>query len=208
MDKADEFKTEERLKVTVTGKGLEVTPAIKQHIYERLEKIEDITPHLIEAHIYLGIQKTEHRCEILYTFSHFQVRAEARSTDLYASIEQAHARLKTKLKKWKSKILDYHKKTPKMSELPVSILSQKKNEVEEINAEIEEENLSLLMEMQAPHHIVAETTRPLKTLTTSEAIMKMELSNDPFMVFKGEEDLKLKAIYLRRDENFGLIELQ
>jgi putative sigma-54 modulation protein len=39
-----------------------------------------------------------------------------------------------------------------------------------------------------------------------EAIMKMELSGDAFMLFKCEEDQKLKVIYRRQDENYGIIE--
>jgi putative sigma-54 modulation protein len=42
-------------------------------------------------------------------------------------------------------------------------------------------------------------------LTADEAVMKMDLSGDKFMVYKSEEDQKLKVIYRRRDGDYGLI---
>ena len=44
--------------------------------------------------------------------------------------------------------------------------------------------------------------------TQEEAIMKMELSEDNFLIFRSEEDTKLKVIYRRSDGNFGVIELE
>jgi putative sigma-54 modulation protein len=48
---------------------------------------------------------------------------------------------------------------------------------------------------------------PLKTLTQDEAIMKMEITSDSFMIFKSEEDLKIKVIYRREDENYGIVQV-
>ena len=47
----------------------------------------------------------------------------------------------------------------------------------------------------------------LKTLSTDEAMMKMELTENNFVVYRCEEDKKLKVIYRRQDHNFGIIEL-
>ena len=49
---------------------------------------------------------------------------------------------------------------------------------------------------------------PLKTLTQEEAIMKMEITDDPFLIFRSEEDQKIKVIYRREDRNYGLVQIQ
>jgi putative sigma-54 modulation protein len=56
------------------------------------------------------------------------------------------------------------------------------------------------------HEIVKQDTLPLKTLTNEEAVMKMDLSKDMFMIFKNEADQKIKVIYRRDDGNYGIIE--
>ncbi len=58
-----------------------------------------------------------------------------------------------------------------------------------------------------PHTVIKQKTLPLKTLTTEEAVMKMELSGDQFLIYKNEVDHKLKVIYRRKDENYGIINL-
>ena len=61
------------------------------------------------------------------------------------------------------------------------------------------------MDEYSPPKIIGNDTRSMKFLTAEEAVMKMELSDDPFMIFRGEEDRKLKVIYRRNDGNYGLI---
>ncbi|MCH9611952.1 MAG: Ribosome hibernation promotion factor [Chlamydiia bacterium] len=196
------------LKLRVVGKGVEVTPALQAHITERLSKIEHLTPQVISVTAHLEIQKTEHRCDITYILPHNNVRAHGVSTDLYASIEMACERLKNKLKRWKSKIQDHHAKSLSQIEVPLMVLGHKRDEEAEINAAIEAREIARLMAEQGPHSVVKKKTRPLKELTMDEAIMKMELSNDHFLVFRAEEDKKLKVLYERRDSSFGLLEVE
>jgi putative sigma-54 modulation protein len=48
----------------------------------------------------------------------------------------------------------------------------------------------------------------MKTLTQNEAIIKMELSGDQFLIFRSEEDRKLKVIYRRSDDHYGIIAVE
>ena len=77
-----------------------------------------------------------------------------------------------------------------------------------VNLDIEYETQRKLYESYQPGEIVSRETKPLKTLTLDEAMMKMALSGDKFLIFRSEEDLKLKVIYLRNDENYGVIEIE
>ena len=43
-------------------------------------------------------------------------------------------------------------------------------------------------------------------LTSDEALIKMELSSEPFMIFRSQEDQKLKVIYRMADDNYGIAE--
>ena len=56
--------------------------------------------------------------------------------------------------------------------------------------------------------VIGMETRVLKILTTEEAMMKMDLSGDKFLVYRGEEDRKLKVIYRRDDGNYGIIQTE
>ena len=56
--------------------------------------------------------------------------------------------------------------------------------------------------------MVAQEKKSLKTLTLDEAIMKMELSSDSFLIYKAEDNHKIKVIYRRKDDHYGVIELE
>lgn len=207
--RAEKFEEigDDRLKVTVVGRHLQVTDALKKHIIDRIRRVEEITPQVIDVVVYLEVQKTVHRVEILYKFSHFKVVTKAAADDMYQAVHLAIMRLRRKLSKWKTRIQNHHAKNLAQAELSVNVLDRAKEELDEINDDIEEENFVHIEKELEPPKIVKKKKRPLKTLTTEEAVMKMELTDDHFMVYRSEEDHKIKVIYVRRDQTLGIIEV-
>jgi putative sigma-54 modulation protein len=76
------------------------------------------------------------------------------------------------------------------------------DEVAEINDEIETESHT----RYELHTIQKVESQPLKILTDEEAIMKMELSHAPVMVYRDEKDRRLKVIWRLENGNYGVIE--
>ena len=58
------------------------------------------------------------------------------------------------------------------------------------------------------HKIISREKHPLKTLTDGEALMKMDLSGDHFLIYRSEESQRLKVMYRRDDGDFGVIEAE
>ena len=195
-------------RMNIIGRNIYVTEAMKNHALEKLSKIERFHNHVIDLHMIMDIQKLEHSVEIILKFDHFTVKVATSSTDMYASIDRAVDKLQKKIRRWKDRIQDHHRKTLSAVDMKVNVLQRPYNDLEEINAEIEQTNREKLIEEYRPPHIIGVDKRPLKYLTTEEAIMKMELSDDAFLIFRGEEDQKLKVIYPRSDGNYGLIFLE
>jgi putative sigma-54 modulation protein len=90
--------------------------------------------------------------------------------------------------------------------MQVNVLQRPFNEVEEINAQIDEVNVKEELEVYRLPKIIGTEVKPLKTLTLDEAVMQMDLTKDNFLLFRCEEDQKLKLLYLRTDGNYGLIQ--
>jgi putative sigma-54 modulation protein len=192
-------------RLTLMGRNVYVTEAMKSYAADKLAKIDRFHNHVMDLHVTLDIQKLDHSCVIILIFDHFRVKVSASSTDMYASIDKAVDKLQSKIRRWKSRIQDHHKKALSATDMQINVLQRPFDGLDEINDEIEINNKkSLADEYRAPK-IIGADTRPLKMLTTEEAIMKMELSDDNFMIFRGQEDQKLKVIYRRRDANYGII---
>lgn len=207
MSNKDKFAEEESLgyNLNIVGKNFQLTEPIRKHIWDKLAKLERFHTHIMDVHVILDIQKVEHVCVITCHFNHIKVKVEARSTDMYASIDKAIQKLQHLFSKWKGKLQDYHRKPMNVVDMSVNVYRRPPmDEVEEINHEIEAENMKRWM----PHKVIANETQVLKDLSTEEAIMKMELSSDPFMLYRDETDKKLKLIYRREDEHYGIIQAE
>ncbi|MBN1914434.1 MAG: ribosome-associated translation inhibitor RaiA [Parachlamydiales bacterium] len=195
--------------LSVKTKNLQMTDAIRNYLMEKLEKIDRFADSIIDIMVTLEVQKLSHIVTIIMKFAHTKIKVEANTEDLYAAIDKATDRLILLIRKYKTRLQDYHFQHLATVDLNVNVLRSKHfDDTVYVNDEIENENLKEDLEKYKFHEIVANENRPLKILTQDEAIMKMELSGDTFMPYKAEEDQKLKIIYRREDDDFGIIELQ
>jgi len=203
----EKFAEEEALgyNIYIMGKNFQLTDPMRKHIWDKLVKIERFHNHIMDVHVTLEIQKLEHVCVIVCHFNNFKVKVEARSTDMYASIDSAMKKLQHLFRKWKDRIQDYQKKPAKIVDMAVNVYHRPPPDpTQEINEAIEAENTKSWM----PGKVIATEVHMLKSLKTDEAIMKMELSQDPFMLYRDETDKKLKLIYRRDDQNYGVIQAE
>lgn len=189
--------------ITIIGRNALVTEAMKNYLWDKLSKVERFHNHIMHVTATMDVQRIEQTVTIILKFDHFEVKVHATTTDMYASIDKAVDRLVVKLRRWKEKIHDHHKKGMVPKEMRVDVMQRPYAEEEVFNAEIEAaKNEAAFF---APK-IIGNDTLPLKTLTGEEAIMKMELSDHPFMIFRDEVDMLLKVIYKRPDGNYGIVQ--
>lgn len=191
--------------VKITGRHLLVTEAMKQHALDKISKLERITKRLLDIHIIMDIQKMEHRVDIVVRFNHIKIKVQAHSPDMYSSIDRAVEKLQAQIRRYKEKLQQHQAKSISVIDMNVNVIGRA-DAVDELNDEIEAGNQKEFERSLLPHAIVKREVRPLKILTQEEAVMKMELSSDSFLLYRSEEDRKLKLIYQREDGNFGIIE--
>lgn len=204
----NKFKEEDAqgYRIDIIGRNLEITEPIRAYVWDKLSKIERFHNHIMYVHMTLEIAKLEHICIIVAKFDHFKVKVQASSSDMYATVDRAIDRLQTQLGRYKSRIQDHHKKGLSVVDMHVNVVQRPFGELEDINAEIEAVNIQKQIEAYKIPKIIGKETKVLKTLTLDEAVMKMDLSGDQFLIFRAEEDQKLKVLYVRTDGNYGLIQ--
>lgn len=203
--KAQEF-ADAGYQIHITGRHLNITDSMKEYAMEKLSKVERFMDRIIDIHVVMDIQKLDHHVEIVMKAGHVKISSHASSDDMYASIDKAVHKLEHQVLKYKSRLSDHHLKNHPVIDMMVDV----------VRAPGDEEILDALddslptpqqtAESFHPHYVVKQEKRPLKVLTTDEAIMKMDLSGDAFLIYKNEVDLKLKVIYRRKDGHYGIIE--
>ena len=214
--KAAEF-IEEGYSVDVIGRNVQVTDSMKSYATEKILKIERFNIRIIDVSVTMDIQKLDHRVDIKVKADHIKIKSHANSTDMYASIDMAVDKLQSQLRKYKDKIRDHQARHASSIDMKVNILKRVEEfddeeaeyDLKKINGNYEDGQLHQdLVAAYKPHNVISKKTIPLRVLTHNEAVMKMELSGDAFLVYRSEEDKKLKVMYRSKDGNFGVIETE
>lgn len=206
--KALEF-AQEGYNITITGRHIQVTDSMKSYAMEKISKIERFTSRLIDVNVTMDIQKLDHRVDIVLKSGNLKIKGSASDIDMYASIDRAVKRIEEQLRRYKNKLDDHHARGLTTVDMNVNVIrAPSEQEIIEVNEDIEDENWRQLEENYRPHAVVSKEKRPLRILSLEEAVMKMELSQDAFLIFLHEVDRKLKIIYRRNDGNYGVIEPQ
>ncbi len=195
--------------VTVTGRHVQVTEAMKDYALEKVSKIEKFSDsnRIVDVSITMDVQKVDQKVDIVIKVHQWTIKSSAVTSDMYASIDQAVHKIERQLQRYKKKIQDHQAKGLNVIDMHVNVVRRpSETEILELNEEIEAENQRKAEKELRPHEIVAQDSIPLKILTLDEAVAKMELSGDSFLVFRDESKRKLRVIYRRKDGDYGIIE--
>ena len=170
--KALEF-VNEGYNMSVTGRHVQITDAMKDYAMEKISKIERFSQRIIDVLITMDIQKLEHRVDIVLKVDHIKIKSSAASSDMYVSIDQAVNKIKEQLLRYKARLHDHQAKGVKVIDMNVNVFRRPaEDDLADVNEDIEEENRRRLYESYLPHQIVDRETMPLKFLTYEEAIMQ------------------------------------
>jgi putative sigma-54 modulation protein len=192
--------------ISITARNVDLTEGLRTHVLDKVSKIDRFTDRVIDMQVVLDVQKIQHRCDIMMRVGNLVIKGQAISDDLYASIDRAVSRIQKQLRRYKSRVKDHHAKSLATVDLNINVLSPHFNEeVEEVNDAITDENLRQLEEDYKPHSVVATETVSVPLLSTDEAIMRLELSGESFMLYRCEADQAVKVMHRLPDGNFGEI---
>ncbi|MCI1944800.1 ribosome hibernation-promoting factor, HPF/YfiA family [Clostridium luticellarii] len=172
------------MKITVTGKNIVITDALKSVVRKKLSRLDKYFNPDVEAHATLSVQKNRQKIEVTIPFNGVILRGEEENGDMYASIDLVLDKLEGQIRKQKTKLL----KRNNSESLRFQFIP---NDVEEDEEE---------------HKIVRTKKFAVKPMSSEEAVLQMELLGHSFFVYRDAENGEVNVVYRRRDGNYGLIE--
>lgn len=200
--------------VTVTGRHLHVTEAMKAYAQEKLLKLEHLGNQIIDVNVTMDIQKLSHNVDIVMKYGNTLFKSHASTTDMYISIDQAFDKLQAQLKKYKSKQNDHHSKNHPLMQMAETIYRPVSEEAWQSISQIDEAEANGQIEAAAreglesvfrPHQIVKVDIQPVKMLSDNEAIVQMERTKSHAMVYHDVGSKRVKVIYRRADGDYGIV---
>jgi len=89
----------------LTGHHLQITPAIRDHVAHKLERITAHFDHVIDIHVIMTVEKLQHKVEANMHLSGKEIFCEAHGEDMYVAIDQLVGKLDRAVIKHKEKNL-------------------------------------------------------------------------------------------------------
>ena len=101
------------MNLNVSGHHLEVTPAIRGYVQEKLERVKRHFDHVIDAHVILSVDKLRQKAEVTLRVKGKDIFVEHAHEDLYAAIDQLMDKLDRQVCRHKEMLQDHHHHSPK-----------------------------------------------------------------------------------------------
>ncbi len=176
------------MRVTITGKNLEVTSGLRSAVEKKLSKLERFFNPDVEAHATLSVTNFMQKIEVIIPFGGAVLRGEESNTDMYAAIDLVADKMERQVRKHKNKL-----NSRKYSD------SLKFHAIPDFVPEGDEED-------KKEAKIVRTKKFAIKPMSEEEAVLQMELLGHNFFVFQNGESNDVNVVYRRKDGNYGLIE--
>ena len=174
------------MKISITSRHEKLTEGLKNHVEDKIQRVERYLGKIKEAHVILNFEKNVHICEVTLAAKSLKLSAKATSRDMYQSIDAALARLETQAQKQKDKRSGHHREEGGRGAVSRGVVS------EPIEAD--------------DYKVIKSKKFALKPMTIEEAAEQLAGSKDVFLVFYNAENERTSVVYKRSDNHIGLIE--
>ena len=98
------------MKLTVTGRNIEITDAIRDHLNKKMSKTIKDLGEVADVHVALAVEKHRHFAEITVKTKGFTVHSEEETSDLYTSMDNALSKIEKQIRKHKDRAKDLRNK--------------------------------------------------------------------------------------------------
>ena len=101
------------MNLNITGHHLDVTPAIRDYIASKLDRVLRHFDHVTTVTVILSVQKLKQKAEVTVHVRGKDIFVESQDSDLYAAIDSLADKLDRQVVKYKEKTYDHGRDTLK-----------------------------------------------------------------------------------------------
>lgn len=206
--------------IVVKGRNVEVPDHYRQHVADKLQKVERYDHKLIRVDVELfherNPRQSDHcqRVEITCVSRGPVIRAEACAADFYSALDAAIAKLDSRL----SRAAD-RRRVHRGRHAPVSVAAATASlaftpperagvAMGGREDQIDTDGFDLIDEQDdQPWHIVREKEHPGEPMTVDDALFHMELLGHDFYLFNDKESGRPSVVYRRKAYDYGVMSL-
>ncbi|HQU68344.1 MAG TPA: ribosome-associated translation inhibitor RaiA [Albidovulum sp.] len=186
------------MRYQISGKQIDVGEALQTHVKTELgETVEKYSQRPTDAIVIFSRNAHEYLCEAtVHLSTGLTAAAKGQATEVYAAFEACREKMDKQLRRYKRRLKDHHRDRAEPVEFagaPMYVLAA--------NGGSQESEPETLQPM-----IIAEMEAKIPSLSVGEAVMQMELTGAPLLVFRNEKSGGVNVVHRRDDGNFGWID--
>ena len=172
------------MQVSVIGRHIEITDALKQYATEKFGRLDKYLPKAADVTITLSVvKKVHHFAEASIKSNGVLIQASEETEEMYSAIDLLVEKIERRVRRYKEKLVDHKHQSGKP-----------------------EGSASASREEDRVPQIIKIKRFDLKPMMPEEAVMQMDLLDKDFFIFTHATSGHVSVIYRRKDGNVGLIE--
>ncbi|MEZ5829407.1 MAG: ribosome-associated translation inhibitor RaiA [Hyphomicrobiales bacterium] len=181
--------------IQITGKNLDVGEALRSYVQERVvQTVEKFMGRAPSGHVRIEREHGEFRTDCtIHLWQGMSLEAHGVAPDAYQSADLACERLEKRVRRYKRRLKRHGSDTSRKQTPAASYVIQAAHEEHE---ERDEDNPIIIAEAETMVHEMA----------VSDAVMQMDISDRPFVVFRNVRDGEINVVYRRDDGHIGWID--
>jgi putative sigma-54 modulation protein len=106
------------MNLSITGRHLEVTPAIREYVINKMARVSRHFDNVIDTQVILSVERLNHTAEVTMHLRGKDIHCEAVDENLYAAIDLLADKIDRQIIKYKSKVQDHTIEPVKRQEIP------------------------------------------------------------------------------------------
>lgn len=175
------------MRITITGRNIELTDGIKAAVESKLNKLEKYFTPDTDVFVTLSVEKERQKIEVTIPIKGHIIRSEQVSNDMYVSIDLVEEVIERQLTRYRKKLA-----------------SKKMNVADNFSSDFIETDLD--DDDDEEIKIVRTKRFGMKPMYPEDACIQMELTGHDFFVFRNAETDEVNVVYRRKGSTYGLIE--
>jgi ribosomal subunit interface protein len=190
--------------IMVSGKQVELSDALRLRVTEQLDTIAGkYFDRALEAHVTFGRARSFFTCDInLHAGRGLLLRAEGEAADAHAAFDDAAEHIAKRLRRYRRRVNEHARDLASRAR-PEAARRYILREEEETQSPT---NGASTIEDGAYATVIAETQTEINLLSVSEAVMRMDLEDQPVLMFRNRASGELNVVYRREDGHVGWID--
>ncbi len=190
------------MRIQVAGRQMDVGEALRTRIEAELAsgvgKYFSRATDAVVTVAKTGAAGVEVDCTV-HLASGISLQAEGHGGDAHSAFGDAMSKLEKRVRRYKRRLRNHH--TDNKSPLPAEDAA-----AYVLAPSPDEGDADEVAGAEPAPLVIAETTVPVRTMTVSTAVMQLDLSSTPVVMFRNAANGALNVVYRRADGNVGWID--